>query len=316
MQQWLEKIIHDLKNRVHHSDPPITLSTLPASVQRVDLVLQNRSGSVEHYYHFLLGYLVPIIEWYDFIGSRTDLKLLARSCSIMDSLTLELNIPGLKLVPKESLSTASNLLPVSKNGEDWVIRLQGFDHPAHYCGRRMSKAAGTIHRMLAREVEKCRSEIFQNDDASPVVMIERSRPDPFYVSREAEIPTSGAQRRSILNYEDLVRALVSAGANVLSVSLEGKSLAWQIALFQGARCIIAQHGAALANLLFCSPGSSVIEILPKDLDARFHDKECFVKLCRELGIPHRILLQEGSHSAVDLGDLISAWSQMTSCSKS
>jgi hypothetical protein len=316
MKKWLEKIIHVLKNRVHHSDPPITLSTLPASVQRVDLVLQNRSGSVEHYYHFLLGYLIPLVEWYSLIAPRSDLRLCAQSCAIMDHLTLELNIPGLEIVPKESLSIAVNILPTCDSGQTQVIKLQGFDHSAHYCGQRMSKAAGTIHRMLAREVDKCRSEIFQNGDASPVVMIERCQPDQFYLSGAAEIPKSGSQRRSILNYADLVRALVSAGANVISVSLEGKSLAWQIALFQGADCIIAQHGAALANLVFCPPGTTLIEIMPRDLDARFHDKECFSNLSRELGIPHRILLQEGSHSAVDLEGLISAWSQTASCSKS
>ena len=305
----LKKLINSCSKRILSPSASISFSDLPPSVHRADLEIQNRNGSVEHYYHFLLGYLIPLVEWYSFIAPRSDLRVRARSCAIMDRLTLELNIPGLEIVPKESLSIAANLLPTCDSGQIQVIKLQGFDHSSRYNGKRLSESARKIHRMLAREVDKCRSAIFQNGDDSPVVMIERCQPDQFYISGAAEIPKSGSQRRSILNHADLVRALVSAGATVISVSLEGKSLAWQIALFQGARCIIAQHGAALANLVFCTPGTTLIEIMPRDLDVRSHERECFFNLSRELGIHHRFIHQEGSHSSVSVEELISKWSQ-------
>jgi capsular polysaccharide biosynthesis protein len=36
----------------------------------------------------------------------------------------------------------------------------------------------------------------------------------------------------------------------------------QILLFQSAEFIISPHGAGLANLLFCEPGTKVIELMP------------------------------------------------------
>ena len=47
-----------------------------------------------------------------------------------------------------------------------------------------------------------------------------------------------------------------------TVYLEGMSMMNQILLFQSAEVIIAPHGAGLANLLFCEPGTKVIELMP------------------------------------------------------
>jgi capsular polysaccharide biosynthesis protein len=47
-----------------------------------------------------------------------------------------------------------------------------------------------------------------------------------------------------------------------TVYLEGMSMPDQILLFQSAHFIISPHGAGLANLLFCEPGTKVIELMP------------------------------------------------------
>jgi capsular polysaccharide biosynthesis protein len=47
-----------------------------------------------------------------------------------------------------------------------------------------------------------------------------------------------------------------------TVYLEGMSMVDQIVLFQSAELIISPHGAGLANLLFCEPGTKVIELTP------------------------------------------------------
>ena len=47
-----------------------------------------------------------------------------------------------------------------------------------------------------------------------------------------------------------------------TVFLEGMSAVDQILLFQSAEFIIGPHGAGLANLLFCEPGTKVIELAP------------------------------------------------------
>jgi hypothetical protein len=47
-----------------------------------------------------------------------------------------------------------------------------------------------------------------------------------------------------------------------TVYLEGMSSVDQILLFQSAEFIIGAHGAGLSNLLFCEPGTKVIELMP------------------------------------------------------
>ena len=66
--------------------------------------------------------------------------------------------------------------------------------------------------------------------------------------------------RTIHNIEQ-VQALLSRYA-FETVYLEGMSIADQIVLFQSAEFVIGAHGAGLANLLFCEPGTKIIEFMP------------------------------------------------------
>jgi capsular polysaccharide biosynthesis protein len=44
------------------------------------------------------------------------------------------------------------------------------------------------------------------------------------------------------------------------VTLEDMEVGMQAALFHSAHCIVAAHGSALANLVFCRPGTRVLEL--------------------------------------------------------
>jgi len=46
----------------------------------------------------------------------------------------------------------------------------------------------------------------------------------------------------------------------LNLMLTGRTVAEQAALFRGAEIIVAAHGAALANLVFCAPGTTLVEL--------------------------------------------------------
>ena len=47
-----------------------------------------------------------------------------------------------------------------------------------------------------------------------------------------------------------------------TVYLEGMSIVEQILLFQTAEFVVGVHGAGLTNLVFCEPGTKVIEFMP------------------------------------------------------
>jgi glycosyltransferase involved in cell wall biosynthesis len=66
--------------------------------------------------------------------------------------------------------------------------------------------------------------------------------------------------RKIDNFEQ-VQAFLS-GHGFETIFLEGLSIVEQILLFQSAEFVIGAHGAGLTNLLFCKPGTKVIEFMP------------------------------------------------------
>jgi capsular polysaccharide biosynthesis protein len=77
----------------------------------------------------------------------------------------------------------------------------------------------------------------------------------LYLSRE----DAGARR--LLNEPALVKALQPFGFEPIQCS--ALRLEEQVLLFQQAQIVVAPHGAALANILFCAPGASVLELFPE-----------------------------------------------------
>ncbi|MEG4573087.1 tetratricopeptide repeat protein [Microcoleus sp. N3A4] len=74
----------------------------------------------------------------------------------------------------------------------------------------------------------------------------------IYISREK------ASYRRIVNEKDVVGCLEKFGFR--TVKLETMSVAEQAACLAAAKVVVAPHGGGLTNLVFCSPGTKVIEI--------------------------------------------------------
>lgn len=69
-----------------------------------------------------------------------------------------------------------------------------------------------------------------------------------------------ANNRTVLNDEEVTALLAERG--FVMVDPGSMSVADQIRTFANAEVIVATHGAALANLIFASPGSTVVELFP------------------------------------------------------
>ena len=74
----------------------------------------------------------------------------------------------------------------------------------------------------------------------------------IYVSR------AGAKYRQVVNESEIITLLEQYG--FVSLSLETLSVAEQAAIFAEADVIVSPHGAALTNLVFCQPGTKVLEL--------------------------------------------------------
>ena len=68
------------------------------------------------------------------------------------------------------------------------------------------------------------------------------------------------------------------------VLMEDLTVVEQIDLFRRAEMVVAAHGAALANLIFCPPGTQVLELSP---DCEY--RPFFNEICAKLGLTHAVL---------------------------
>ena len=84
---------------------------------------------------------------------------------------------------------------------------------------------------------------------------------PFANGRRIYVSRDDAAVRPVRNELDLVAALERVGFE--SVTLSGRTLANQAALFGSADVIVAPHGSGLTNLAFASRGTRVVEIYPR-----------------------------------------------------
>jgi capsular polysaccharide biosynthesis protein len=81
-------------------------------------------------------------------------------------------------------------------------------------------------------------------------------PERIYVSRR------GASCRRITNEDAIEKLLCQRGfCTVVPGNLD---LDLQIQVMRHAKVVVAPHGAALTNLVFCQPGTKVLEIFPPD----------------------------------------------------
>ena len=69
--------------------------------------------------------------------------------------------------------------------------------------------------------------------------------------------------RLLLNEDELAARLAAMGIEV--VKLERLPVAQQIALFASAKLVVGAHGAGLANIVFCSAGTCVLELTPDSI---------------------------------------------------
>jgi capsular polysaccharide biosynthesis protein len=78
--------------------------------------------------------------------------------------------------------------------------------------------------------------------------------------RRIFISRSIARNRRLVNEDEIWAILEPRGFEY--VLAEKLPFAEQIAMFAGAEAVVAPHGAGLANLVFCAPGTRVVELFP------------------------------------------------------
>ena len=76
--------------------------------------------------------------------------------------------------------------------------------------------------------------------------------------RRVFLSREGAHWRRLLNHGEIAKRLGQLGFEV--VRLEGLTFRQQVDLFSAVSAVVAPHGAGLANIVWCPPGCTVIEL--------------------------------------------------------
>jgi capsular polysaccharide biosynthesis protein len=97
------------------------------------------------------------------------------------------------------------------------------------------------------------------------------------------ITRRNASSRKIVNEEELVEYLSRHGFK--EAILENLSVREQAELFASAEMIVAPHGASLTNLVFCQPGTRVVEIFTPN-----YVNQCYWMLSQHQHIDHHCIL--------------------------
>jgi hypothetical protein len=126
----------------------------------------------------------------------------------------------------------------------------------------------------------------------PKATAEGGKPKRFYIVREGFT-------RAVENDKEVREFFLNRGWAL--VAPEKLTIPQQIELFSKAEAVVGLHGSALGNLLWCSPGCTVIELNPDNFLAG-----AFEIVARILNVHHDFIVCPGdhrSHITVDLATL-------------
>jgi len=101
-------------------------------------------------------------------------------------------------------------------------------------------------------VTKWGCEFLRNQFFTAKKLVKYSDSLRIYISRKK------AKSRHVINEEQVIEFIQKFGFQ--SVVLESLTVSEQVALLAQAEAVISPHGAGLTNIMFCSPGTKIIEI--------------------------------------------------------
>jgi len=237
-------------------------------------------GTPDRFYHFLLGYFVPLVMWQERSGIR--------DIAVRDSGP---HNPWFQMLRPE---TSVEFLPPGMMLERYLSHRQervvfhDWDNPTRFHRRSL-----VVARRAAIRNSEC--PVAPGTNSPRITVVERRPSVGHYRSDSAEFPGGGAEWRSVPNLNDVADSLGQLG-QVTVVDTAGMTPQEQIHTFANTDILVAQHGGGMSNMLWMESGRCVIEILPKrppTIDAIFRN----LAAARRLG--YQAIPQDGEHESVD-----------------
>lgn len=247
---------------------------------------KGRNGTKEHFWHFMLGYLLPsvhhVLHHYD--GDATSQwQLVFDHCGpVMNPLTEEI----------ANLFSWNYAIAIEHNteAENWdeVVLIPRWDHLLRrsaffLTGRKRLVTEYSIRKLdtfweqvykglgIARQSARFRKVLLQTraailakitnltrEEQPAVLLLNRSEMPRYYAPEGGAVRKGyGHSRRALLGLEEGQQMLEKRGVTARVFEPGTYSLVTQIRAFYNAKGIVAIRGAELANLLWLKPGREV-----------------------------------------------------------
>ena len=244
------------------------------------MVPDQWSGSVQEFYHFLLGYFAPLVLWLERNPRR---PFSVRDCGPMN--------PWFALLPGNpdlEVLTPGDMLHLFAARSRPSIVLRGMDDPTKFHSRDVMSFRYLV--LSANAVEATSNE-------PRVTIIDRLSSGSFNKTTAAEVPASGRDVRSTPNLSHLATALLEPQKDLPWGIVDAAEIPpqGQLELFASTTVLVGQHGAGLANMVWMPPGGAVVEIQPPRPD---YEPPFFRNLAQACGHTYIQIDQEHDHAEI------------------
>ena len=233
----ISKIIVNSKirnNIVFSKGTPRKLRNLNGKV----LSLLTGGGGNNNYWHWLFDVLPRLSLCSKFVNlNEIDYFLLPNLLKKFQKETLDcLNIPKHKRISSEKFRHIK--------AKELIIT----DHPLVTSGN-ATKDNLNIHNWIILWLK--------NNFLSSDIKINQKIKKKIYIDR-SDTKSNLLSQRFISNEDEIKKYLLKN--NFIFVKLHETSFREQVNLFHNAECIVGQHGAGFVNVVFCKPGTKIIEL--------------------------------------------------------
>jgi len=239
-----QQINGELKNASHNVTLRIGTPRIKKYYKGRVLCLAQGASGHSNYCHWLLD-ILPKIKLYSEVYKLSDTKYfyLNKLNNFQKESFKFLNLDHIEIID-------SNLKRHIQSDE-----LIATDHPNYYKGFIMEEHKN-IPKWIVKWLRNCFLKQSEEFPTMEKIFIDRSNS----LSRHCQI----------INYQDTLEFLKKN--DFKTYRLEDLSFANQIYLFQKSKIILAPHGAGLANLVFCSDKTKIIEIRPNNHPNKVYER--------------------------------------------
>jgi hypothetical protein len=235
-------------------------------------------GSVEHFYHFVLQYLLPLFEK-ELTDGVAGKGYIVRDCGPMNVwFDFAFGSDAFSILSREKFREVP-----SRHLRDKHIQLETF-----------AKQTGlTVDATRFTEVLAAFRQKFVPPNASPdtATVLDRRPPSAFYIDGRAENSGGGSSRRSISNLDQLSQS-ISERMSVNLVDLAEMSPAGQLEVVSRTGVLVGQHGAGLVHSLFMNDDATIVEMKLEE------SQDHFQKLNKGLGRRYRSFYLGEDHATL------------------